>query len=57
MTSPNRFVEKNIMHVREFDRYILEHHEFADKIPKKALRPQRSQSATAAYAPEGAHRV
>ena len=37
MTSPNRFVEKNTMLVREFDRYILEYPEFADKIPDNAL--------------------
>lgn len=32
-----RFVEKNSMLVKEFDRYILEHPEFADKIPSNAL--------------------
>lgn len=32
-----RFVEKNSMLVKEFDRYILEHPEFADKIPNNAL--------------------
>lgn len=37
MTSPNRFVEKNTMLVREFDRYILEYPELADKIPDNAL--------------------
>ncbi len=37
MTSPNRFVDKNTMLVREFDRYILEHPEFAEKIPDNAL--------------------
>ena len=37
MTSPSRFVDKNTMLVREFDRYILEHPEFADKIPDNAL--------------------
>ena len=37
MTSPNTFVDKNTMLVREFDRYILEHPEFADKIPDNAL--------------------
>jgi len=31
------FVEKNSMLVREFDRYILEHPEFIDKIPNNAL--------------------
>ncbi len=31
------FVEKNSMLVREFDRYILEHPEFADEIPENAL--------------------
>lgn len=32
-----RFVEKNIVFVKEFDRYILEHPEFAEKIPQNAL--------------------
>jgi len=32
-----RFVEKNTILVKEFDRYILEHPEFADKIPNNAL--------------------
>ena len=32
-----RYAEKNIVFVREFDRYILEHPEFADKIPQNAL--------------------
>ncbi len=32
-----RFVEKNSMLVQEFDRYILEHSEFADEIPDNAL--------------------
>lgn len=31
------FLEKNSMIVREFDRYILEHPEFADNIPDNAL--------------------
>jgi hypothetical protein len=37
MTSSNRLVEKNSMLVREFDRYILEHPEFADNSPDNAL--------------------
>ena len=37
MTSTNRFTNKNTMLVREFDRYILEYPEFADKIPDNAL--------------------
>jgi len=37
MTSSNRLVEKNSMLVREFDRYILEHPEFAENIPDNAL--------------------
>jgi hypothetical protein len=37
MTSEKRFVEKNSMLVREFDRYILEHPEFADQLPYNAL--------------------
>lgn len=32
-----RFVERNSVYVKEFDRYILEHPEFADKIPDNAL--------------------
>jgi hypothetical protein len=31
------FVERNNLLVKEFDRYILEHLEFAEKIPDKAL--------------------
>lgn len=37
MIDRRRFVEKNSMLVKEFDRYILEHPEFADKIPNNAL--------------------
>ena len=37
MNNRNRFVDKNIMLVREFDRYVLEHPEFAEKIPDNAL--------------------
>ena len=37
MTGRSRFVDKNTMLVREFDRYILEHPEFADKLPDNAL--------------------
>lgn len=37
MTEQKRFLEKNSMLVREFDRYILEHPEFAEKIPDNAL--------------------
>ena len=37
MNDRNRFVDKNTMLVREFDRYILEHPEFAEKIPDNAL--------------------
>jgi hypothetical protein len=37
MTHKKRFVEKNSILVKEFDRYILEHPEFADKIPDNAL--------------------
>ena len=32
-----RFVEKNSMLVKEFERYVLEHPEFADQLPDKAL--------------------
>ncbi len=31
------FTERNSMIVKEFDRYILEHPEFAEKIPNNAL--------------------
>jgi len=37
MIDKKRFVEKNSMLVREFDRYILEHPEFTDKLPDNAL--------------------
>jgi hypothetical protein len=37
MSNPDSFVNKNTMLVREFDRYILEHPEFAEKIPDNAL--------------------
>ena len=37
MTDKKRFVEKNGMLVKEFDRYILEHPGFAEKIPDNAL--------------------
>ncbi|MEA3414778.1 MAG: DUF5647 family protein [Thermodesulfobacteriota bacterium] len=37
MTHKKRFVEKNSILIKEFDRYILEHPEFADKIPDNAL--------------------
>ena len=37
MSNPDRFVDKNTMLVREFDRYVLEYPEFAEKIPNNAL--------------------
>ena len=37
MTNKNRFVEKNSMLIKEFDRYVLEHPEFADNTPNNAL--------------------
>ncbi|MBI4823325.1 MAG: hypothetical protein HY805_03730 [Nitrospirae bacterium] len=37
MLKRERFVEKNSMVVREFDRYIIEHPEFAEQIPNNAL--------------------
>lgn len=37
MIDRTRFVEKNGMLVKEFDRYVLEHPEFANKIPDNAL--------------------
>ena len=37
MIEKKRFVEKNTTLVREFDRYIQEYPEFADKLPNNAL--------------------
>jgi hypothetical protein len=37
MTAETGFVEKNTMLVTEFDKYILEHPEFAEEIPNDAL--------------------
>ena len=37
MRDKKRFVEKNSMLVKEFDRYNLEHPEFANEIPNNAL--------------------
>lgn len=37
MNNKTRFIEKNTMIVREFDKYIMEYPEFADKIPDNAL--------------------
>jgi hypothetical protein len=37
MTAKRQFVEKNTMLVKEFDRYVIEHPEFADRIPQEAL--------------------
>ena len=37
MIDNKRFVDQNSILVKEFDRYILEHPEFADKIPDNAL--------------------
>ncbi len=37
MKSKSRFLEKNSILVKEFDRYVLEHPEFADRLPNKAL--------------------
>ncbi len=37
MSSRTGFVEKNSMLVREFDKYILEHPDFAEQIPENAL--------------------
>lgn len=37
MIEKERFIEKNNMLVKEFDRYIIEHPEFADGIPDNAL--------------------
>jgi len=32
-----KFSEKNSMYVKEFDRYIVEHPDFADNIPNNSL--------------------
>ena len=37
MKDQKRFLEKNSMLVKEFDRYVLEHPEFADQFPNNAL--------------------
>ena len=37
MTSKKAFAEKNSSLVKEFDRYVLEHPEFADQLPDNAL--------------------
>jgi len=37
MREQKRFLEKNSMLVKEFDKYILEYPEFADQIPNNAL--------------------
>ena len=37
MSNSDSFVNKNTMLVREFDRYVLEHPEFAERIPENAL--------------------
>jgi hypothetical protein len=37
MIDRKRVLEKNSLLVREFDRYILEHPEFADQLPDNAL--------------------
>ncbi|MBU4000633.1 hypothetical protein KKG29_05705 [Patescibacteria group bacterium] len=37
MTDKKRFLEKNSILIKEFDRYVLEHPAFANKIPDNAL--------------------
>jgi hypothetical protein len=37
MNDKERYVEKNNVLIREFDKYILEHPEFSDCIPNNAL--------------------
>lgn len=37
MMGERAFVDKNSMLVKEFDRYVLEHPEFADQLPDNAL--------------------
>jgi hypothetical protein len=37
MSDQERYVEKNNVLIREFDKYILEHPKFSDRIPNNAL--------------------
>jgi len=37
MNTKQSFIRKNNMLVREFDRYVVEHPEFAERIPDNAL--------------------
>lgn len=37
MKNNAKFIEKNTLLVREFDKYIIEHPEFAEKLPDNAL--------------------
>jgi len=37
MTTGKEFVEKNTILVKEFDKYILEYPEFADRLPNNAF--------------------
>ena len=37
MNDKERYVEKNNVLIREFDKYILEHPAFSDRIPNNAL--------------------
>ncbi len=37
MRAKTNFTEKNTMLVREFDKYVLEHPEFAERIPDNAI--------------------
>ncbi len=37
MIEKKRFIEKNTILVREFDRYIQEYPDFSDKLPNNAL--------------------
>ena len=37
MTDKKRFLDKNSILIKEFDRYVLEHPAFANKIPDNAL--------------------
>ncbi len=37
MRAKTDFTEKNTMLVREFDKYVLEHPDFAERIPDNAL--------------------
>ncbi|MBI4684795.1 MAG: hypothetical protein HY755_06310 [Nitrospirae bacterium] len=37
LDNKNRFTEKNTILVKEFDRYVMEHPDFAEQLPDNAL--------------------